>query len=97
MTFQLLSLLVITQLAWQPLKSPTDASLRGVAISGQGTICATGSGPCVWVTQAAGDNWSDRTPQVPGVTDYRCAVIIDETSCSLRRQELRLSSCDPLT
>jgi photosystem II stability/assembly factor-like uncharacterized protein len=65
---------LVMPLAWQSSKLPTDASLRGVAVSPGGVIIVAGTGPQVWVMNNSGQAWSDRTPDIIGVTDYRCAV-----------------------
>lgn len=70
----LIAFLLTLPLAWEPLRSPTTSSLRGVAVSPDGTICVTGSGPEVWISDDQGQTWSSRTPVQAGVTDYRCAA-----------------------
>jgi hypothetical protein len=68
------SVALVMPLAWQSSKLSTDASLHGVAVSSGGVTIVAGNGPQVWVMNNIDQTWSDRTPNIVGVTDYRCAV-----------------------
>lgn len=61
--------------AWQPIPLPSEASLRGIAVSASGTICVAGNGPQVWISNDRGSTWSKRTPNSSGVTDYRSVAM----------------------
>jgi photosystem II stability/assembly factor-like uncharacterized protein len=75
---------------WQPVESPTVASLRAVAVSADGLICVAGSiaagnpdlasQAVVFVSDDAAKTWVDRTPIGVIAADYRCAVIPDDNS-----------------
>ncbi|MEL6895456.1 MAG: hypothetical protein AAFP90_05065 [Planctomycetota bacterium] len=60
---------------WRETVLPQTVSCRAVSVSPNGkTLCIAGAGPRVWISTDGGDEWNERTPSIPGVTDYRCAV-----------------------
>jgi photosystem II stability/assembly factor-like uncharacterized protein len=78
MLSSLLWFLALVQLTWQPWESMGEVSLRGVAVSPNGAIGATGTGPSVWIKPTTEDAWRNATPSVPGVTDYRSVAMLND-------------------
>lgn len=68
-------LILVTPLKWQTIAPATGSSLRGMAVSSDGTLCVAGQGPVVWVSEDKGTTWKNCTPSIDGVTDYRCVEI----------------------
>ncbi|MEO1617681.1 MAG: YCF48-related protein [Planctomycetota bacterium] len=64
---------------WTLVSPDSESSLRGAGVTDT-LICVAGSGPQVWVSKDAGGTWHDRTPEIPGVSDYRCVEVVANPS-----------------